>query len=885
MLDAPTTPTDLDIQVPQSPADQRKAHQRKRRRSSGIPPMNFNNPDDFSSSPEGSIVSEDTETPTVDDDVNSSDLDDDDLIQEEESVNGIDEGDTTSHSIASTHSAGGSSTSSSGRLEKALQQAAAQAGTQGIEYDENGDLTMEMADDEVTNAFQPLVAQRQQAVLPGRLAALHDENINPFSPMFKNSLAKANVEPQDMEQDMTMDFTQAAGGILAPPAPSQQSPKRGRTPKSPASGRRRSSVGRRRSSGGSSAMDETMDLTAAIGGIQHVQPLQQGNYDESVIEEEDLSMEFTSAVGGVLDRHFQGGNHRRNSIDSGLVDQQLIREMGRRMSTASSAMDDDMDMTVAMGGILTSITEHTEPPSEDNTRPMDITQAIGAILPHDLKTDNKTIAKELMEQETDHGQLTRSPFGKTSQESAENKTLSHLAVATSETGSPSLVTAQTRSMRRSAGARTSTTPKAVSRNSTPIKRPVTPSKQITPQPAQRPTTPSKTPPPKSIAMRSASPKRLFKAEIKKAAAETPKASIPALKFSKDIVTGAATPSVVLTPRNRRLSGIAADKEGLGSPKVAALLDRRASIGEVSESFSPMVPKSIAAAGVRFADPRAMLEELEHERARDERRESGRGIMEMEADNQEPEEEKDVTVSLRDKIQSLTPKKNKLKGRKSLAVGAARGLLGKRPVELDEDEDDEDEHLSKRLMNNERSPVKNIKLPPPPSKEDTITLRVGNAPRVSLGATSGNQLQTPTTGSLSPRKFGVTTPKGQGRFKDTELVLSAAKPPVSFNEKLAGTDGSINEPPEEEDRIHLQDFLNMTSIRFMELTTTKRRHTVMPNGGNDDSLRLNPAQRDAGSIADDGPSLEACVVAGICTVPMLELYQHVSATHDSKFTTY
>jgi kinetochore protein Spc7/SPC105 len=71
----------------------------------------------------------------------------------------------------------------------------------------------------------------------------------------------------------------------------------------------------------------------------------------------------------------------------------------------------------------------------------------------------------------------------------------------------------------------------------------------------------------------------------------------------------------------------------------------------------------------------------------------------------------------------------------------------------------------------------------------------------------------------------------------------------------------------EDRIQLQDFLNLTSIRFMELTTTKRRHTIAPNAaaqdGSEDQIRK-----------DDG-SLENCVVSAACTLPMLELFQHVS----------
>ena len=68
---------------------------------------------------------------------------------------------------------------------------------------------------------------------------------------------------------------------------------------------------------------------------------------------------------------------------------------------------------------------------------------------------------------------------------------------------------------------------------------------------------------------------------------------------------------------------------------------------------------------------------------------------------------------------------------------------------------------------------------------------------------------------------------------------------------------------------------MTSIRFMELTTTKRRHTVVPNALLEQSGKTaNPGDDDLNAAKPDN-ELESCVVAGACTVPMLELYQHVS----------
>ncbi|KAL9034251.1 MAG: hypothetical protein Q9180_005510, partial [Flavoplaca navasiana] len=126
--------------VKASPAPQRNLHQKKRRRSSGIPPMNFNNPEEFLSSPSsvGSINSEDTGNQAfiTADGADSSDSDDKDLVEDESTVK-VDDDDVTAQSALSARSSGGSSTASSGRLDEALRQAAKQAGTQGIEYDEH----------------------------------------------------------------------------------------------------------------------------------------------------------------------------------------------------------------------------------------------------------------------------------------------------------------------------------------------------------------------------------------------------------------------------------------------------------------------------------------------------------------------------------------------------------------------------------------------------------------------------------------------------------------------------------------------------------------------------------------------------------------------------
>jgi len=121
--------------------------------------------------------------------------------------------------------------------------------------------------------------------------------------------------------------------------------------------------------------------------------------------------------------------------------------------------------------------------------------------------------------------------------------------------------------------------------------------------------------------------------------------------------------------------------------------------------------------------------------------------------------------------------------------------------------------------------------------------------------------TPTT-RTSPAKSKITTPRHQGRFKDAE-PQSPAKHIGPPTEKEPVENPEIDEESFGDDRIQLQDFLNMTSIRFMELTTTKRRHTIAPKAATKES-------------GDEKPvSLEDCVAAGAATIPMLELFQHVS----------
>jgi kinetochore protein Spc7/SPC105 len=72
---------------------------------------------------------------------------------------------------------------------------------------------------------------------------------------------------------------------------------------------------------------------------------------------------------------------------------------------------------------------------------------------------------------------------------------------------------------------------------------------------------------------------------------------------------------------------------------------------------------------------------------------------------------------------------------------------------------------------------------------------------------------------------------------------------------------------EVERISLQEFLDMTKIRFMDLSTTKRRHTAAPASFHDTE------------VEEKEETLDRYVVAGACTLPEYELYQH--ACHEMK----
>lgn len=704
------------------------------------------------------------------------------------------------------------SSSSSARLNEALRQAAQEAGTKAPDYEDNDDMPMEMATQEITGAFQPWIKKgERQSFDWDDISAAHDqENIDPS----KQSNEYAQEDGAD-DEEMSMDVTNAIGGILS---------------KQPS---RRQSTARRQSSGAETNYDEqTMELTNVVGGFaQPASPAKSTGADSNA-DDEEMTMEFTSAVGGVL-------NKNTSAAEGSYTPRGAAPNFADWNNEEDDAEDLDMEMTGALGGILPPIEERTEPQDDDQTAGMDVTAAMGTILPSEAEQIGKDQENQEVDNESDSGQLGSSPFQEQVRQSPAKsppksptkspKSPAPFTIA-AENGSPDLASVRSRRTRQSLGRAPSKTPTP---QPSPPEEQTTPSKQPAPQATQS-STPLKTPP---------SGNGFFQPEHQESANQ-PKSPATAL-FEHNAATGQSTPQFILRPQKRRSSGLGIDKEGLGSPRVAEMLDKRRSIGDEASQFVPQEqPKQ---GGVRFEDPLKLQEEVDREREEEENREDGH-VPPWQAG------ERDATSNLKDMISSLTPKKNKLKGRKSLHVGAAKGVLGKRPKELDDSDDEEgSDNTPKRLKGREASPVKNIRLPAHPAKDEAIGRLVFSPPQKLFGS--------PTKGSTTP----IQEPKN--------VALSPLK-------DASGSFNSAEEPAEEEvareeseqklEPIPLQDFLNMTNIHFMELTTTKRRHTTVPG-----SASRRSSVRRSVEGASKPATFEDCVAAGFCTVPMLELYQHVS----------
>ncbi|KAK4141877.1 uncharacterized protein C8A04DRAFT_13710 [Dichotomopilus funicola] len=586
-------------------------------------------------------------------------------------------------------------------------------------------------------------------------------------------------------------------------------------------------------------MDMDMDMTKAVGGIVYPKLPSPEKDDDDVNEE--LSMDVTTALGGILSK--AKAFLRRKSVNP--TPQQEPEE----------PEEQTMDFTTAVGGIQSgrAVDRHDHDNTEINEdMSMEFTTAVGGLLPGGLSKSGQQNNRRrtiVTNDEDDDGAMDmtmgvgRILPAEEAEVEDEQTTGMDMTMAVGGIIKPAAATPEARSAGRKIMEQEADEPLL----SSPMRRTPSPVR-TTPRAQQQQQRRAKTPP-SIFGTASSSPMRNLSSPTKKS---TPRSPTKPRLFQQDPSTGINTPQVVLTPQGRRLSGVGVDRPGLGSPRVAEVFDRRESIGKAAGEFV-LTSSAQATAGqkkrnVVFADPRVLEAEIEREQAEHD---------DEEEEDQDQEHREGSVNNLMDMIQGMSPQKKKatnpLRGRKSLHVGSALGLLGKRPHELDEDEDQDgygsgygDEDGVKRLKGHQGSPVKNIRLRSPPSKAETTT---GRKTRPSLR--SVDRLAVPDLAS-SPHQR-ATTPRGQ----DHDTLMGTVE--------VAEVD--VQEEDEDDgERMHLQDFLNMTSIRFMELTTTKRRHTIAPGG-------QSGSRESAAADAADDMSLERCVVAGACTVPMLELYQH------------
>lgn len=313
-VEPPSTPPERlaapDTDDDTTPANQRESHQKKNRRSSGIPPMNFNNPDDvYSSSP----LSADNASPAaaLADSASEDDHDDDD--------DDDDNNDATANLATAPDTE--DSSQSSARLDAALRQAFEQAGTQKLDLDDDGEMTMDLADDDmsmdVTRAIGRIVEQpddmdddtgmsmeltmplgsiqamaakapaNRRKSLKRRVSAVEPSHGSPAKKPASRRTSlrnRPNVE-EPAADDATMDLTMAIGGIKGNAHVHSQ----------------HDNDDDRRSSLGSVAMDETMDFTMAVGSIKTAPP-PAAEAHESDADDDGFTMEFTKVVGPGIKR-------------------------------------------------------------------------------------------------------------------------------------------------------------------------------------------------------------------------------------------------------------------------------------------------------------------------------------------------------------------------------------------------------------------------------------------------------------------------------------------------------------------------------------------------------------------------------------------------------
>ncbi|KAF2273716.1 Spc7-domain-containing protein [Westerdykella ornata] len=345
-----------------TPANQRDVHQKKNRRSSGIPPMNFNNPDDiYSSSP----LSGNGSSP----------------YRGEGSCGQDEEEDEGTLKLDSSRESNGSAESNA-RLNAALREAAGRAGTQNLNLDgkdkgasDDEDMSMELAEDDVTAAFKPWAKN-------STVDSSNDQEApDPFAAATPGPEDEGNEE--DEEDDMSMDITRAIGRIVqqaeSPSSDLEDMSMELTMPlgciksmKAQEHGQRRKSLKRR-----ASLFEQSQGSPAKRPASRRTSLRQRRLSDEKSLAGDDATMDFTVAIGSIKTGPIQKGEQlqaRRNSVDTTFA-------------------DETMDFTVAIGSIKgtheTKSGMGVNDASDDEDMSMEFTNVIGGIKNFDKAAASK----------------------------------------------------------------------------------------------------------------------------------------------------------------------------------------------------------------------------------------------------------------------------------------------------------------------------------------------------------------------------------------------------------------------------------------------------------------------------------------------------------------
>ncbi|KAI5844637.1 Spc7 kinetochore protein-domain-containing protein [Morchella snyderi] len=764
------------------------------------------------------------------------------------------------------------------------------------------------------------------------------------------------------EDGMAMDMTVALGGILSKAPEAAPEP-----PSSPPLGGDVTTMD----------MDMDMDMTRPVGGIISAAPAARfasSPAGSDVAENEEMTMEFTSVLGGIVGGEGAKAGGRRSSLARGggagklmsgaeWARQQEARKSGDKADKQQEEEEEededgedgeeegagDMDFTMAVGGIISRQAEADVPAStfpgvnEDSDSEddgdvdmdgvtMDITTAIGSILPPRTgKPDEWTpasipaTADEVQlekEEEEAAKEITSSPTPAAKRGGLRGSSRRSTGSSASATASPRV----TRSARKktpdappphaegekkkaaeSSPAAQAGTP--VQRRQTPTRRAATPkSKSTTPKNQGKRPADTSTPTPAPTLPASTKTETETETSVPEPAKPefvfaTPQKKTPTAPFTQpQTPPGQATPAIPPRPKTpskhtpmiqtplRQVSthggffalsskkphppstfptspspanrittpradmdapgspsttrGVGINRPGLGSPRIAARLSARKSLAETTTlpSFSPL------------AAPRDLLMASRADEAADR-------ALEMREREQEAERRKGL--DLKSRIGLLTPRRA---ARKSFAYGAL--LQGKREREEEEEEEGEAGGSYRGGGGKRRK-----------SFEGGVAagrdFDFDKAP--SLPALGQGQARTPRRKAVTIAPEVAMSSSPMAPPPKPVVVAAADEKMRESEEEKEEEEIEEEEEEEEEERITLQQFLSMTSISFLDgLTTTKRRPTGFPTL---DLRRAAAARRrssnSTGPEADEDPEppLSDTVIAGACTVPMLELFQH------------